>query len=211
MTLAKDATFWTRHAARYARAKIGDEAGYDRSLMQTRKLIDGAAQVLELGCGTGMTAIRLAPGVGDYLATDLSDGMIAQAQIRHQNNPRPNLRFAVTTAEALAAESASFDAILGFNYLHLVRDLPQTLRAIYAMLPSGGVLVSKTPCVGEMSPLIRMVVPPMQWLGFAPFLFMLREADLRAAMVAAGFTLEDVARHGTKRNDPRVFIVARKT
>jgi ubiquinone/menaquinone biosynthesis C-methylase UbiE len=210
MTLAKDAAFWTRHAARYARAKMGDEAGYDHSLMQTRKQIEGAAQVLELGCGTGMTAIRLAPGVGDYLATDIADGMIAQAHIRLQSNPRPNLRFALTTAEELATSGAQFDAIVGFNYLHLVRDLPRTLQAIYSMLPIGGVLVSKTPCVGEMSPLIRMIVPPLQWLGQAPFLYMLREADLRAALVAAGFTLEEVARHGTKRKDPRVFIVARK-
>jgi ubiquinone/menaquinone biosynthesis C-methylase UbiE len=210
MTQTKDAAFWTRHAARYARAKIGDEAGYDRSLMQTRKRIEGAAQVLELGCGTGMTAIRLAPGVGEYLATDIADGMIGQAQTRLQSNPRPNLRFELATAEELAARGARFDAILGFNYLHLVRDLPRTLRAIYAMLPAGGVLVSKTPCVGEMSPLIRMIVPPLQWLGKAPFLYMLREADLRAALLDAGFTLDDVARHGTKRNDPRVFIVARK-
>jgi ubiquinone/menaquinone biosynthesis C-methylase UbiE len=210
MTLAKDASFWTRHAARYARAKIGDEAGYDRSLIQTRKQIEGAAKVLELGCGTGMTAIRLAPGVGDYLATDISDGMIAQAQIRLQSNPRPNLRFELATAEQLAESGARFDAILGFNYLHLLRDLPRTLRAIHSMLPAGGVLVSKTPCVGEMSPLIRMIVPPLQWLGKAPFLYMLREADLRTALVEAGFTLDLIGRHGTKRNDPRVFIVARK-
>ena len=166
--------------------------------------------MLELGCGTGMTAIRLAPGVGDYLATDLSEGMIEQAHLRLQSNPRPNLRFAVATAEGLAQTAPRYDAILGFNYLHLVRDLPATLRAIHTMLAPDGVFITKTPCVGEMSPLIRMIVPPLQWLGKAPFLYMLREADLRAALLDAGFALDDVARHGTKRRDPRVFIVARK-
>lgn len=64
-----DARFWNRVARRYARAKIGDPQGYERSLERTRALLGPGDRVLELGCGTGMTALRLAGSVQAYLAT----------------------------------------------------------------------------------------------------------------------------------------------
>jgi ubiquinone/menaquinone biosynthesis C-methylase UbiE len=210
MTLTKDADFWTRQSARYARSGISDLAGYERTLAQTRALIDGRGSVLELGCGTGMTAVQLAAVADLYLATDLAPGMIAQAQQRLAASPRPNLRFRTATAEDMQAEGAVFDTILGFNYLHMLRDLPATLGTIHAMLPAGGLFISKTPLLAEMSPLIRMAIRPAQWLGFAPHVLTLGEGDLRAALQQAGFALDEVARHGTKATDPRLFVVARK-
>lgn len=210
MTLTKDAAFWTRQAPRYARSRIGDMIGYERTLDRSAELISGRARVLELGCGTGLTALRLAPYVGSYLATDLAPGMIAQAQDRLQARPTPNLRFAVATAQDYATDPAGFDAVLGFNYLHMLRDLPQTLSTIHKILTPGGLFISKTPLLGEMSPLIRAAIRPAQWLGLAPHVLSLTEAELSAAFQRAGFTIDEVGRHGSTANDPRVFIVACK-
>lgn len=210
MTLTKDAAFWTRNAARYARSGISDLAGYERSLARTRVLIDGRGSVLELGCGTGMTALALSPGVDIYLATDLAPGMIAQAHQRLDASPRANLRFRVATAQDMRAEGAEFDTILGFNYLHMLRDLPATLADIHAMLPPAGLFISKTPLLAEMSALIRMAIRPAQWLGLAPHVLTLSEPALRAALRDAGFALDEVARHGSTAKDPRLFVVARK-
>ncbi|WP_163585808.1 class I SAM-dependent methyltransferase, partial [Klebsiella michiganensis] len=78
--------------------------------------------------------------------------------------------FRTATAEDLAPGVEEFDAILGFNYLHLVRDLPGTLRRIHALLAAEGLFISKTPCVGEMNPLIRLaLLPAMRALRLAPY------------------------------------------
>ncbi|TVR43961.1 MAG: class I SAM-dependent methyltransferase [Rhodobacteraceae bacterium] len=53
--------------------------GYERGLSRLSTLIQGR-DVLELGCGTGQSALHLAPPARRYLGTDFSDGMIAIAR-----------------------------------------------------------------------------------------------------------------------------------
>ncbi len=77
MNAVNDARFWDRTSSRYARSAISDPAGYERTLDRTRGLLKPQDRVLELGCGTGSTALRLASSVQSYLATDISTGMIA--------------------------------------------------------------------------------------------------------------------------------------
>ena len=210
MSTASDARFWDRSSRRYARSRISDQAGYERTLERVRALLKPGDTVLELGCGTGTTALRLADGVGSYLATDISAGMIAIAEEKRTAGPVPGLAFRAATAEAVASEGARFDAVLAFNYLHLVRDLGGTLRSIHALLAPGGLFVSKTPCLSDMNPLIRLVLPLMQMIGQAPYAGVFSAEDLSARIAAAGFDVLSVERHASKGKDSRPFIVARR-
>ena len=86
MTLSNDARFWT--AARAIRGfRCLGSAGYERTL-RTGELLAKSDHVLELGCGTGSTALRLAADVASYLGTDFSPAMIAIAQ---ESWPPPRL------------------------------------------------------------------------------------------------------------------------
>lgn len=210
MNAASDARFWDRTSRRYAKSAIGDPAGYERTLERTRALLRPDSRVLELGCGTGTTALRLAADAGSYLATDISAGMIAIANEKLAASPVPALAFRIATAEALAQEAARFDVVLGFNYLHLVRDLPGTLRSIHGLLAAQGLFISKTPCVGDMNPLIRLLLPAMRAIGAAPYASAFREAELKQHMEAAGFEILAVEDHATKGTENRPCIVARK-
>ena len=140
MSIASDARFWDRTSRKYARGAIADQAGYERTLDRTRGLLRSGDRVLELGCGTGTTALQLAGDVQNYLATDISAGMIAIANEKYAAGPIPALVFRTATTEALTPDAAQFNAVLVFNYLHLVRDLPGTLRRIHALLCSGGLV-----------------------------------------------------------------------
>lgn len=265
MSTADDARFWDRAARRYAKARIGDERGYERTLERTRALLAPEARVLELGCGTGSTALRLAGGVARYLATDISEKMIGIAQDKHAQGPIPGLEFRVATAESIAAEreaagsasgreavrsasgreaagsfsgpeaagSASgpearpaaegaeaqpaaegperFDAVLGFNYLHLVRDPQTALRHVHDLLRRGGLFISKTPCLGDMNVLVRgALLPAMRAVGLAPHVAVFGAQDLVELIRGAGFEIVATERHGTKGRDVRPFVVARK-
>ncbi|MBN9080217.1 MAG: ubiquinone biosynthesis protein UbiE [Rhizobiales bacterium 62-17] len=209
MSIASDARFWDRTSRKYAKGVIADQAGYQRTLERTRALLRSSDKVLELGCGTGTTALKLAGDVRDYLATDVSTGMIAIAEEKRAADPVQSLVFRTATAEELMPD-ASFNTVLGFNYLHLVRDLPGTLRTIHALLVADGVFISKTPCVGEMNPLIRLAVPAMRAVGLAPYAGIFRAAELSQQISAAGFDILASENHATKGNGNRPFIVARK-
>ena len=45
---------------RYAKARISDPAGYEAGLERVRSHLGPEMRVLEMGCGTGMTARKLA-------------------------------------------------------------------------------------------------------------------------------------------------------
>ena len=211
MSIANDARFRDRTSQRYARGLIADQVAYERTLNRTRDLLASSDSVLELGCGTGTTALRLAGHVKEYLATDISAGMIAIANERHVGEPIPALAFHTATVETLPPDAKAFNAVLGFNYLHLVRDLPATLRHIHVLLAAEGVFISKTPCVGNMNPLIRLaLVPAMRAIGIAPYAGVFREAELIQLISAAGFEIIVTESHATKGNDNRPYIVARK-
>jgi ubiquinone/menaquinone biosynthesis C-methylase UbiE len=210
MSIASDARFWDRSSRKYATGAIADRAGYERTLDRTRALLGSGDSVLELGCGTGTTALRLAGVVQNYLATDISAGMIAIANEKQATCPMPGLVFRAATAEALTPDAAQFNAVLVFNYLHLVRDLHGTLRGIHALLTAEGLFISKTPCVGDMNPLIRFALPAMRAIGKAPYAGVFQAADLSQHISAAGFDILATENHATKGNDNRPYIVARK-
>ena len=211
MSTASDARFWDRTSRKYAKATISDQAGSERTLDRTRALLGPDDRVLELGCGTGTTALRLAGDVQSYCATDISAEMIAIAEEKRAAGAIPSPVFRTATAEALAPEDGQFDAVLAFNYLHLVRDVPGTLRRIHALLAAEGLFISKTPCLGDMNPLIRLaLLPAMRAIGKAPYVSVFRAAELSELISAAGFDIRATESHATKSNEARPFIVARK-
>ncbi|MCR4264746.1 bifunctional 2-polyprenyl-6-hydroxyphenol methylase/3-demethylubiquinol 3-O-methyltransferase UbiG [Nitratireductor sp. ZSWI3] len=211
MSMTSDARFWDRASRKYAMGAVADQAGYERTLDRTRALLGRGDRVLELGCGTGTSALLLADHVKTYLATDFSVRMIAIADEKHAAAPVANLVFKVATAEMLASEATRFDAVLGFNYLHLVRDLPGTLRSIHALLAADGLFISKTPCVGDMNPFIRFaLLPGMRMIGKAPYAGVFRAEELSRHISAAGFDILATESHASTGNEARPFIVARK-
>lgn len=209
---ARKARFWDRIARKYAADPIADLPGYEATLQRVLTLLHPGQDVLEIGCGTGTTALRLAPYTRRLLATDVSQEMITIAREKLAARPMAQLGFAVADADAQVFGQGIYDAVLAFNLLHLVSDLDQALAQAVRALRPGGLLISKTPCIAEMNPLVpRLALPLMRAIGKAPdVLLCLDAAQLQAAMARQGLQIEAVERHGTRGKDIRVFIVARK-
>ncbi len=208
---ARKARFWDRTAVKYAAAPIPDRVGYETTLQRVRGLLSLDHDVLEIGCGTGTTALRLAPYTRRMLATDISAGMIAIAHEKLAVDQLSQLRFAVADADMPMAGLGVYDAVLAFNVLHLVADIDRTLELAVQALRPGGLLISKTACLLEMNPLIhRLALPVMQAIGKAPHVLCFDAATLQSAIARQGMHIISVERHGSRAKDFRVFIVARK-
>lgn len=210
MPVKNDAKFWDRIARKYAANKIADPAGYERTLERARAHLKPADAVVEFGCGTGTTALKLAPSVARLVGTDISPGMIAIAREKAAGEGAPNVEFIVATPEAAPWPDAAFDAALSFNALHLIAAREAALRGIYRVLKPGGVFISKTPCLKEIGLLIRAAVPVMQWFGAAPFVASFSAEELENEIAAVGFEIVARERHGSRGKDARVFLVARR-
>jgi len=133
MSHLKNQRFWNRVAARYAARQFKNVPAYEAMLADAASRLKGTDRVLEIGCGTGGTAIRLAPGVAQWTATGCSAEMVKIAKAKPSG---VNVRFVVADA-ANAFDGGPFDAICAFNVLHLVDDLPQMLSRIHTHLKPG--------------------------------------------------------------------------
>jgi SAM-dependent methyltransferase len=118
--------------------------------------------------------------------------------------------FEVATPDAAPWPDGTFDVAFGFNVLHLVAAREAALRGVHRLLKLGGLFISKTPCLKDMNPLVRIAVPVMQAFGKAPFVGFFTAENLEREIAAAGFDIVERARHASRGKDARPFLVAQK-
>ena len=129
---------WDLYAPIYKRAMKADQKLYDYMYTRIPEVIRDK-EVLELATGPGLLAKHVAPAAKRMIATDYSDGMIAEAW--KGKNP-PTLNFAVADAMNLPYPDDSFDAVIIANALHIVPDPEKVLREIDRVLRPGGTLIA---------------------------------------------------------------------
>ena len=205
--MAQQHSFWDRIAARYAARPVGDQAAYEVKLEKTRACLTPESRVLEIGCGTGSTAIVHAPRVTSYLATDFSGEMIAIARTKAAAAGVTNLRFEQRDVSQIGPQDGVFDVVMGHSLLHLLRDWRAVSTNVFDILVPGGLFITSTSCIREFTPLIRPLLGFGRWIGKVPALAIFSKEELQQGLRDAGFILEEVW-----QPKPRaaVFIIARK-
>ena len=203
-------TFWDKMAPKYAESQMRSVDDYEHTLARTLSHLTPEMRVLEMGCGTGTTALRLAPHVKAFVGTDQSREMIRIARDKAADE-HSNLEFRVLGAAESAQLEEGFDVVMGFNLFHLVPDADAVLADIFKMLKPGGLMISKTPCLmdkafGWKRFLVAGMLPILKRIGKAPDVGLWRIADVDRRIADAGFeTLES-------GNFPAIsrYVVARK-
>ena len=203
--MGQSSRFWDNMAERYSRQPIADEAAYQKKLQITREHLEPDMEVLEFGCGTGSTAINHAPHVRRIHAIDISSKMIEIAQGKADAAQIENITFERSTIDELTVPDQSLDAVLALSILHLLDNGEEAIAKVYRMLKPGGVFVSSTVCIGEISKLLKIVAPMGKLLGLTLKVFTSRE--LEDGLTDAGFTIDYQWRPGDGKS---VFIVAKK-
>jgi ubiquinone/menaquinone biosynthesis C-methylase UbiE len=205
------AKFWDGIAEKYAKSPIRNETAYEHTLGRTRSYLNDTDTALELGCGTGTTAIKLADVVAEFIATDISEGMLELGRRRAAEAGASNVTLQKATAQT--APEGPFDVVLAHNLIHLLDDPDGDLAAVAARVKHGGLFISKTPCLkGKVGSwkltLIKLALPFAQLLGKAPPVRFMSVEELDAAVTAAGF--EIVESGNFPASPPSRYVVARK-
>lgn len=187
MTAAASAAYWNGIARKYSRRPVPNPDAYAETLRRIRARLSPRDRVLELGCGTGSTALTLTPHVARYAAVDVAEEMIA---IAREKDASGAVAFSVIDAEARAAPvvEGGWDAVLALNLYHLTTDLDGALSRAASLLRPGGHLISKTPCLAEQW-WLRPIAGAMRLFGKAPAIAFLSTRELEAAIKRAGFEI----------------------
>lgn len=205
--MKNEAAFWDRAAEKYARQPIKDEAAYETKLERTRDVFTPESDVLEIGCGTGSTAILHAPHVKHILATDVSGEMLRIAQDKTDAAGISNITYRQSSFEALDLPDDQYDAVLALSLLHLLDDWKGAVRRTFRTVRPGGVFVSSTAVLKGRMPLLRLVLPFGQWLGKIPLVRFFTADELEAELIDAGFEIEH---RWQKEKSLAAFFIARK-
>ncbi|KAJ9303419.1 hypothetical protein DTO027B5_8929 [Paecilomyces variotii] len=124
---------------------------------QLRQNGEKTIDVLEIGCGTGLLSLRIAPLVRSLVAVDAAPGMIAalESKLRDPSAPKNITPLALLLTDPsdrnLPPQSSSnpegprrqFHLILSHLVLHHIPDLRETLQTMYdCLLPEGSVALT---------------------------------------------------------------------
>jgi ubiquinone/menaquinone biosynthesis C-methylase UbiE len=184
--------FWDKMAERYAASPIADEAAYQTKLAETRRRLRPDMQLLEIACGTGSTALVHAPHVAHIHAVDFSRKMIDIARAKAAAAGITNVSFEHGAIETLDLAPESLDMVLGLSILHLLRDKEAVIASAFASLKPGGFFVTSTACIAESVPVLGLITPLTNRLGFGPipYLDVMTSTQLEAAITDAGFHID---------------------
>jgi len=200
------AAFWDKAAPGYAAQPIRNAEAYAHTLARTQSYLGASDHMLELGCGTGGTALEHAPHVARITAADISPAMIEIARSKPQ--PQGNITFLTATLEGDGIPGGPFDVVTGFNILHLLPDPAAGIRDVARLVKPGGLFISKTPCLAGRYSLLKPVIGAMRLVGKAPKIHFLSTAGLERAIAVAGFEIIETG--DFPKSPPSHFIVARR-
>lgn len=101
----------------------------------------GAAHMLDVGCGTGHTALAFAPRVSDVVAIDLTEAMLLQGQRLAAEQGIANVTFQRGDVERLSFAAETFDLVTSRYSAHHYPHPDEALREIRRVLKPDGVFL----------------------------------------------------------------------
>ncbi len=122
-------------------------------------------RLLDIGCGGGLLSEPMAALGADVLGADAAAGNIPVAQI-HAKKSGLKIDYRHTMAEALVQDGEQFNVILNMEVIEHVSDPQAMLRACYALLKPGGLMICSTINRNPKSYLLAIIGAErvMRWL-----------------------------------------------
>jgi len=192
----KERRVWRRLAASYDERTLATyRRAYELSIEKAVRVVTPDDDVLEIGCGTGIVTLGVAPHVRQLTCIDITPEMLAEAQAKVARRGLKNVVFRLGDGYHQPEADESFDVVLLFNLLHIVKEPESILREACRLLKPGGFVVSATDCFAEPVPLrARMLLGiqrMMKLAGVIPFVRYYHKLDLRKLFEDGGFEVRE--------------------
>src|SRR5450432_845667 len=112
-----------------------------------RLALKPGATVLDVGCGTGASALPAAQAVGPHgtvLGVDLAEKLLEQARAKAIQRQLDNVEFRLGDMTDLGFPDHHFDAIISVFSIFFVPDMEALVRELWRMVKPGGKLAITT-------------------------------------------------------------------
>jgi 2-polyprenyl-6-hydroxyphenyl methylase/3-demethylubiquinone-9 3-methyltransferase len=175
----------------YIRDQLAHKFGRDTKAAGSLK----GLSVLDIGCGGGLVSEPLARLGAEVTGIDPAREGIEAAKA-HATGAGLKITYRAMTAEELAAEGASFDAVLLLEVVEHVPDVPAFLRVIAPLVKPGGVMILSTLNRTLKAYALAIIGAELilRWLPLGTHNFdrFVTPDELRRALKEAGLSVTDV-------------------
>lgn len=200
--------FWDKQANKYDKTEKKFEQNYIKAVANTKKHLSANDIVLDYGCGTGTSTNELTGCVKQIYANDISSRMIEVAKAKAAELGIDNINYANTTIFDEGYEKESFDTVLAFNVLHLVKDVQEVMQRINELLKPQGLFISTTACLGQKKTFLGILAFIFTKLRIIPYIKLFKITELENLIANGNFQVVETE---TLSNSPtNQFIVAKK-
>jgi ubiquinone/menaquinone biosynthesis C-methylase UbiE len=162
-----------------------------------RLALPTGARVLDVGCGTGASAIPAATAVGPtglVIGADLADRLLDRAREKARQQGLLNVEFRQGDMEDLGYRDGSFDAVVSVFSVFFVPDMTKQVAELWRMVKPGGQLAITTwgpqvlePGATAFWTAVKEHAPPaLHFGGFNPWDRVTTVEAVRDLLVGAG-------------------------
>jgi len=153
-----DATLFKGSARYYERGRLPYPSGLAGALASALQL-DGRGRLIDVGCGPGTIALRLAHLFEEVVGLDADPDMLVEAERRAEELGIVNARWVHALAEDLPAGQGVFRVATFAQSFHWM-DRDRVAAAVYGMLEPGGAFVQFSTSTDSASDADALPYPP---------------------------------------------------
>ncbi len=164
-------------------------------------------KLLDFGCGSGAITNKLSKAVESIDAIDISSGMLEFAEKQAEINAIANINYIQASIFDERFKDGKYDAIVAFNVLHYIEDMPRLIERINRLLKPNGVFISSTACLKEKRSFIGYLVFFLAKIGMMPKIFFYKKNELETLITTSNFKM---MKSDKISKLPEYFIVTRK-
>jgi len=200
----KKALFWNR-VAKHLNYSI-DKTSL-KAIQLFAKYISKQDVILDFGCGQGTISCELAKKVKHVYGIDISTEMLKRATKNAEEKDIQNVSFTQTSVFEKSPIATTPNAILAFNVLQYIENLPELIARFHTILNKDGLFISSTACLAEKKTFSRFFMYFLMRIKVVPPTHFLQATELREIINKEGF---EVIEHVLLSKMPDQLIIARK-
>ena len=204
----KSERFWDKQANNYDKQEKKYEQTYSKAVENTKKHLNSNDIVLDYACGTGIITSEIADSAKEIHAIDISLKMIDVAKRKAEERNIKNIYYEQATIFDERYRKESFDVILAFSILHLLRDGQKVIQRINELLKPGGLFISTTACLGEKKSSLSILLFLLSKIRIVPYVKLFRMSELEGLIANGNFHIAETELLYLAA--PSYFIVAKK-
>lgn len=201
--------FWDKQAKNYTEHEKKTKLDENKDFITTLKYLDKSDIVLDYGCATGIISNAIADKVEKVYAIDISPKMIEMAKAKAFEQNIHNVNYEAATIFDERYRKESFNVVLAFRILHVLKDVKGAVSRINELLKPGGIFISVSACVGDEKNILSVLASLASKVGIVPVnISLFKLTELQEIITNAGFQVLEYEKMDDK--EPHYCIVAKK-